>query len=342
MAWFCGRRAARCVFGLTIQQPLTRGHTRWALSLGGLIGVVLLVHGAAWWIIGGRLIDGIHAFTATAASEGWRIDSGTPERSGWPWAATVRLPDVVARRNLGGAVLEWAAERVLVRISPADPGAIQVVASGNQAVGFGPMQRLPLRAAASSLRVPLASAGPTTFELRDVVLGSLRAGLVNGQVAPLAFGVTASPVILAPALAPPFDKGFALTLGLVLSRPLHGAASPRDTAAAWQAEEGRVTIPSLELTWGPVHLTCSGFGGLDARLQPFGHATLNVQGGPEVLAAAARAGLLAPGPASAVRAVLGLLVLAAPGGVVNVPITLQDRTLTAAQFPLARLPPLTW
>jgi hypothetical protein len=61
-----------------------------------------------------------------------------------------------------------------------------------------------------------------------------------------------------------------------------------------------------------------------------------------VLDAAGRAGLLAPGPEAAAQAVLGLLALGARGGPVPIQVTLVDRRLTVAQFPLLRLPLLDW
>ena len=200
---------------------------------------------------------------------------------------------------------------------------------------------MPIEAAAW-LRIPLDGPAPATFELRDFVTQGFRAGLVNGRATASAFELTAAPVVLDRALAPPFDRGFALTVGASLNPSLHDAATPRETAAAWQAGGGELTVPRLELQWGPVHMTGSGSAGLDVKLQPRGKATLRIDGAPEVLEAAARAGLVAPGPASAVRAVLGLLALASPGGAISVPVTLENGVLIAAQFPLLRLPQLDW
>ena len=311
----------------------------WWVSLVGILAVA--AHGATWWVVTGRVRDGIEAFVADAARDGWTLQHGATERSGWPWAASVHLQAVSARRNLGGTAFEWKAEQVTVTVAATDPNAIRISPSGHQSAGLGPATAMPLQAAAW-LRIPFDGGAPATFELRNLVAQGFRAGLVNGRATPSAFELTAAPVMLDQAPAAPFDQGFALTVAAALSRPLRDAATPRETAAAWQAGGGEVTVPRMELQWGPVHLTGNGSAGLDARLQPRGKAALHIEGGPEVLEAAARAGLVAPGPASAVRAVLGLLALASPGGVVAVPVTLEDGTLTAAQFPLLRLPQIDW
>jgi Uncharacterized protein conserved in bacteria (DUF2125) len=64
-----------------------------------------------------------------------------------------------------------------------------------------------------------------------------------------------------------------------------------------------------------------------------------------VLDAAAAAGLLAPGPAAMARTALRLLERRPAGGgppELEVPLTLEDRTLVLARFPLLRLPAWGW
>ncbi len=110
----------------------------------------------------------------------------------------------------------------------------------------------------------------------------------------------------------------------------------------WRARGGRVTASSLEVRWGPLHATGSGDGGLDADLQPVGQAVLLIDGAPALVDAISREGVLPPGPASAIRAVLGLLVLAAGAGPIRLPVVLADRIVAVAGFPIARLATVVW
>jgi hypothetical protein len=62
------------------------------------------------------------------------------------------------------------------------------------------------------------------------------------------------------------------------------------------------------------------------------------------LDALAEARLIAPRAATAAKAVLALLQRPQPDGkpAVQLPLTLQDRTLALGRIPLARLPELIW
>jgi hypothetical protein len=304
------------------------------------------LHSAAWWIVTGRLLDGFPAVVASAAQAGWRIEAGPPARAGWPWAATMLLPSVSVSRQLGGTILQWTAKTVRVTLSATAPSVLSVSPDGAETLAVGPDNALPLHAASAELRIPLAG-GAAPFEVTGLTLSGpggtgVRADRITGTIQPLAVGLTADGVTIAPPLARPFDGPLAFSIGITASAPFPDAASPGASAAAWQAAQGRITVPAMTVRWGAFHLTGSGAGGLDAQLQPFAQANLQVEGAPQVLDALGRAGLVAPGPASAARAVFGLLALAAKGGPVPLPVSLADRTLTVAQFPLVRLPLLDW
>ena len=143
-------------------------------------------------------------------------------------------------------------------------------------------------------------------------------------------------------MAAPFDGSASLSLRVVVTQPFPATPTPAQSAALWQRAGGRVEVREFALRLASLAVDGSGEGGLDARLQPEGQATLRVAGAAAVLDAAAAAGLVAAGPASAMRAVLGLLTLAAHGGPVTLPVELADRTVTVARFPLLRLPVLDW
>jgi hypothetical protein len=76
-----------------------------------------------------------------------------------------------------------------------------------------------------------------------------------------------------------------------------------------------------------------------------GAGTLRLTGAEAVLDALGGAGLLPARSATLARRVLGLIARPpAEGGPpqVEVPLTLEDRALSVARIPVARLPPLAW
>lgn len=125
--------------------------------------------------------------------------------------------------------------------------------------------------------------------------------------------------------------------------PPRGPVTPR--AAAWRDGGGTLRLPRLALGWGPLGLSGSATLSLDDRLQPVGAATLRMVGQDATLEAMVAAGSVSSRTALAARGVLAILAHAPEGGgepQVDLPVTLQDGTLDAAHFPLARLPEWVW
>lgn len=314
------------------------------IGIATLLGLALLDTGA-WWLATAQIEARSPIFIENATRAGWQLTSGSPSRTGWPFTATVRFPAATATRPLGGTTIRWTAETIDVTLSPWHPQVLLAAAAGAQTLTVGGAA-IPLQASVATLRVPL-NAGPSMFEFRNVRLGlpnhdSVRLAHLTGEIETLAAGFTADGVMISPALQPPFDGPLAVSGGLHLTSGFSDAATPAASALAWQHAGGRVSIPALMVQWGPLNVSGSGEGGLDGQLQPQGQARLEVTGAEQVLDAAGRGGLLAPGPAAAIRAVLSLLSLARQGGPIPFQVTLADRTLTVAQFPLLRLPSLDW
>ena len=104
-------------------------------------------------------------------------------------------------------------------------------------------------------------------------------------------------------------------------------------------------IQHLTLTWGPLELTAGATLALDDQLQPMGTGTARIVGYAETLDTLAAHSLISRSAATAAKAVLSLLANAPDDGSrpdVEVPLTLQYRTLSMRQVPLLRLPELDW
>lgn len=322
---------------------------RW-VWLGALLVVIgAAAHSAAWWFVTSRLEDGMPAFVAGAATYGWRVESGPPARGGWPFTATVSLPSLKATRLLGGTTVRWTADRIDVSVSPIRPLMLELAPAGAQTIEASDGAKggavLPFSADRVVARTPLTG-GPIALMAEALVAGTAATGVkiarVNGTLDEQSLTIDASGIAVAPGSAPPFDGPIDLAVALSANIPFPASPTPGSSAAAWQAAGGRMELSNVALRWGTLALEGSGTFRLDAQLQPEGRTTLRVQGAMEALDAMAKGGLLAPGPASAARAVLGLLVLAAHGGPVTLPVAVSGRVVKVSQFPVLRLPLLDW
>ena len=108
---------------------------------------------------------------------------------------------------------------------------------------------------------------------------------------------------------------------------------------------GKLEVGRLALSWAALGLSAGATMALDEQMQPMGAATARVVGYDATLHALAASGVLGPRVAQAIGGVLGLLARPAQEGgapQVEVPVTLENRTLSLGPFPLVRLREWVW
>jgi hypothetical protein len=330
------------------------------LILPASLAVVALIS-LYWWISADRLADGFAAWMAARRSEGWTVSSGTPAIGGWPWAATLTAPAVALHDNepdIPGGVT-WSADRLVLRIVLWRPAILEIAPQGTQhlRVSNGPdtaftakrmrialhMSNEPpydLDLTANVVRAPSLTIG--TFHLH----GELRPDAQSGAAA-LAFSLVAQSIAPPPPLSRTLGPRIAsITADGALGGPL---PNPQNTLAQratdWRDGGGTVELQHIALVWGPLDLSGSATLSLDDQLQPMGTGVVHVVGYAETLDTLAARGLLTKPAATTAKAVLSLLAQvpddnSAPE--VEVPLTLQYRTLSMRQVPLVRLPEVDW
>ena len=136
-----------------------------------------------------------------------------------------------------------------------------------------------------------------------------------------------------------------MTVDGTLNGPIPRAPDMTAWAEAWRDGGGSLAISHLTMGWGPLGLTSSATLALDEQLQPMGSGSGRVIGYAPALDRLAAGGILTKSAATAAKAVLSLMAGAGDPdqpSAVDVPLTLQYRTLSMRQVPLVRLPELDW
>jgi hypothetical protein len=338
-----------------------------------LLGALLLIagfgagHALLWQWMANQLEDGFAAWTAVRRSQGWQVAHGPPQRGGWPFTVTLTLPQF---RLAGGEAtlpggMAWQADRLVLRLQPPRLDRLQLDLAGRHRLRLGDAE-LPFTADRLHGTLPLEQGvlpSELTMEGERLRLGTAADGveLRTLQLA-LATRITAiegEPAVTlrgaADDLTLPAGAGPALTalgrtiasvmLEAAITGPVPPGRTPAAQAAAWREGGGTLNLRSLALRWGPVAATTTATLTLDEALQPMGAATLRLTGGPEALDAAAAAGLVPARTAATARTFVRLLSRSPPDGgppQLEVPLTLEDRTLTLARIAVARLPPWHW
>lgn len=335
------------------------------------VPIVLLGGDALYWRIAEQnLADGLAAWMAGRQAAGWIAIGGEPVRSGWPLAATLTVPGVVLKggeQDIPGG-LAWSTDRIILRTALLHPRTLEIMSQGTQRLRLGDGPEIPYTVGRLRLALPLRPDAPP--ELAELAADNLRAALptridpasaltikslrlhlemrhaaASGEPA-LAFSLEAE------AIGPP--SGVARALGpRITSIALEGAldgpmpqagALPR-RAETWRDGGGTLEVRHLALAWGPLDLSASATLALDEQLQPMGTGNAHMVGYAETLDALAMHNVISHSAATAAKAVLSLLAQTPDDGGppdVEVPLTLQYRTLSMRQVPLLRLPELDW
>jgi hypothetical protein len=344
---------------------MRRGRSWWTILLAVPL-VLLAADTLYWWIAVRSLERGYATWEDVARGGAWSARHGPPVPGGWPLAATLILPELALSRG-GPAAPEsaaWSADRLTLRVELAWPRHLDVTVEGQQRLrlpGSAPVAytadrfrlELPLHAgvwpdfialAADNLRADVpngGSAGVQTVRLRTD--SSLAA---NPDAPAVTFALEADeirlPAVLARPLGPRIER---LVAEGVVNGPVPSGKTPAEQAAAWRDGGGSVEIRRLAIAWGALDLSGTATLALDEQLQPMGAGSARLVGYAETLDTLAAHGVISRSAATATKAVLSLLAHAPEDGSppdVEVPLTLQYRTLSMRQVPLLRLPELDW
>ncbi len=247
------------------------------------------------------------------------------------------------------------------------PGTLQLRAEGPQRLRLGALPVFAGTAASMVALLPLQQDQPprqVSFTAHDLRLGTpgappsamLTVGLVqfDGAITPDA--TSGQPALSyrlsTEAINLPEDRRWALGSRLsslsvegAVTGPMPLQTSLAARAAAWRDGGGTLTVEHMAMGWGPLGASGGATLALDARLQPMGTGHMRLIGFAESLDALASDHVMTPGAAIAAKAVLSLLATTPEGGgppEVEVPLTLQDRTLSMRQVPLLKLPEVIW
>jgi hypothetical protein len=343
---------------------MRRRRRLWTILLAAPF-LLLLADTVYWHIAIRNLENGFAAWVAAQQAAGWTERHGAPTRGGWPLAATLTFPRIslAAGGAAGTQALIWSADTVVLRVALQRPQELQVAADGQQHLRLGNGPDVPLHADRFRLVLPLDAAPWPPFV--DLTIEGLHAKLPAGDAAIRSLGLhleisaeahSGEPAVefslQADAVDPPAPFTRALGPRIAhaevegeLSGPMSPSRTLADWAAAWRDGGGSLEVSHLALVWGPLDVTGSATLALDEQLQPMGTGTARLVGYAETLDALAGHGAISRSAAVAAKAVLSLLAHSPDDGGppdVEVPLTLQYRTLSMRQVPLVRLPEVDW
>jgi hypothetical protein len=339
----------------------------WIIAVAILLG--LLAGDVAYWRVASeRLRTGYEDWLAEMTAEGWDAHSGEISINGWPTNARIDVRGLTLS-HAGPAIpgdLRVTSSAIALSVSLLSPDDLQVSLSGPVHVRVADSPDLIVTSESDLVSIPLRTGGGLAFDLRgrglriepasgnshttvgllNVTAHTVDQSTASQRAAAISFTASAEAIALPSIVKWPLGSNISsMTLVGTLNGPLPAARNVTRWAEAWRDGGGSLAISHLTMGWGPLGLTSSATLALDDQLQPMGSGNARVVGYAATLDRLAAGGILTRSAAIAAKAVLSLMAGAGDPdqpSAVDVPLTLQYRTLSMRQVPLVRLPELDW
>ena len=342
---------------------------RLALAIAGL-AMLALAYAGYWVVLAGALERGTRAWIEDRQRQGDDITHGAPVWRGFPGRVEVVLPGPALTVRAAAPVIALAGARAVVSVHPFAPLEPTVSLEGEQTLALEGLTR-PARYTGSAERCELqvrlrpglddgpGSMLPALATLTVRALAMIDAE-TSDRIAVAALDATASPL---PEGAPGRRYTLALndaTLPASLNLPFAGvlrraaadvdvsgslpAVPAGDDLLAWRDAGGVIEVRRLELASGPVRLEGDGTLALDGNGQPIGAMTLEISGYQAALDALIVRGILGVPTSVKLKRIFAVLAggSVTPNKPVRIPLTLQERILSAGPIPLMKLPLIDW
>lgn len=346
----------------TDSRRASRPGLRFALSGLVLLALLAVAHTLLWRWMGSQLEAGFNAWTQARRAQGWQVEHGTPVRGGWPLAASLNVPNLHLTGGTGSfpGGIDWQAGTMQLRLRLPHIQTLVVDLPDAQriATGFGDFsfaaERLEARLRlepgipprdaeiiAERLRLGTQSGA---VELQSLVANvDTRSTATEGEAA-FTLNLQAEDATL-PTPSPLGQKIESLSLDASLTGPVPPGREPRQRAEAWRDGGGTLEVQGMSLRWGPLGLSGAATMALDDQLQPMGAGTLRVTGIEALLDTLVASGAMPARTAGNIKPMLGLVMTRpADGGPphVELPLTLERRSLSAMRLPLVKVPMVVW
>jgi len=332
----------------------------------GFQGWVAARRAEGWQVAAGAERLGGWPFAAIVTIAGFAISGGqnlVPGGLAWRTGRLVLRVDLLAPDKLlllptglehfriaGSPEVALAASRVEAAL-PAQPGPdaaddIEITAEDAR-LGTTALAPDLVRAGTLKVDASLDEPGEGASQISSAAALGTPPGSIATERSAVLIRIDATRVDVARVRLPALGPDIALvSLSAVMTGPLPSGPAWTVGLGAWRDGGGTLTVRDLSLVWGPLAVGAAGRLALDRAMQPAGEGTARIVGYAETLDAMVADGSIGRGAATAAKAVLMLLArpstTAGAPPEVDVPLRLEDRTLSVGTIPLLRVPAVSW
>lgn len=343
-----------------------RRFSRLGIAAAIAVAVAALGYALAWGIAALQVRTAAETWIDERRVEGYTVELSEMEIGGFPSALRFRVGSPRIASPTGSWQWAWSAGRLTAEMDPFRWNRPVITVEGEQVIdlpGEGGSMRVRATAAEFSLSPELDGHRPAgsvrardlrfdTEQGQQVVIGDL---VASGRppMAPASGGPAATYAVRLDANDLRMQAAIDLPLGPDLQRLAVEALlvgnldhpPTREALLRWRDDGGTVEVVRLDVGYGPLALTGNGTLALDKAAQPTGAFSVRVQGLVETIETLQQRGLVQAGVTSTVRLLWGVFARRpAEGGppAIDLPLTIQDRTVSLGPAKIAKLPEIEW
>ncbi len=316
-----------------------------------------LVYGAWWSVLASRIGSEVDAWFAGIRADGCEARFRNLSVGGFPFRIFILLDDIVFADPTAGWRIDIQSARA--NTVPWNPTEVTgrfdgepnlVLDSGRYAGEYRlAVQRNRFVGAAGRMEAQMDG-----VELRRVAdnealqIGKFRLAGARGTASkpPLHVVFEAHKSMLPKSAPSPFGRDIErVRINAHVTGELAGSGSRAERLDLWRRGGGTLEIRRLDVAHGDLGLAGEGTLALDRGMQPEGAFTARITGFAAAVDRLIEAGLVARRDGAIAKLALGIMAKAPAGGgppQLEVPLTLQDRWLSAGPFQLMRLPEARW
>jgi hypothetical protein len=332
----------------------------WQKLTGAIVIVITVIigsYGVFWLVVANTVEDQIDVWVKHRQLDGTAVTYEGLRREGFPGAIRFTLD----RPSTTSPAWEWRGDSAEITVKPWSLTNIQVNLSGNhQGMVVANHVEEPFTVTADNLRADirlkdgvartLSSTGDGLKlqygkNAETLSLAEHNISIVPGPEAMVNWALRLRDLRVPQSLRPPmghrvqhFDaKG-------QLEGPITGNTLV-EALSYWRDQGGKLDVTSLDIGYAPLNVSGNGTFALDSDMQPIGAFTIQAKGVMQSVDRLVEAGLIKGLNSLATKLVLATLTKTPPGGgerYLELPLTLQDRLLTAGPFDLVKFRPIHW
>lgn len=327
----------------------------------GLLALVLVLtsglYGGYWVMLANSLESQFETWVDHQRSEGIKIEHQGLTRSGFPGT----LKFILAKPAVKTLLWAWQGDDVVLTVKPWALNTFKIDLSGkHKGVAVINSRPEPYTFAADRLITTIKLKNGYAHDVKSKGDGlSVHYGAQNDTVTLsehlieinrgtdnlIDWSFRFRDIRIPPALRAPlgnrihhFDAKGQLD-GPIVGNGFHEALS------FWRDQGGKVDVSSVDVDYSPLRISGNGTIALDTEMQPIGAFTIQAKGYMDSIDRLVEAGMIKGINSLATKLMLITLTKKSPNGgerYLELPLTLQERSLTAGPFEIAKFRPIHW